>query len=132
MSASGRRIAVRYPIVGFLNFVFSILIFWFLSEMLTGLTLRQLVLFTSLISIPISHKMQRTFVWTTSANYRGELIKFSVATVFGTLANILLINQFERFLSIGVVNSQIVLSLCIIAATFLIHYFWTFSNRSIY
>jgi putative flippase GtrA len=129
MYLAGRRIAVRYPIIGFVNFVFSMSTFWILSILFENLPLMQLVLYTSLISIPISHRMQRTFVWTSNANYRSELLKFAIVTVLGTAVNVLLIDQFNSYLKLGIFEAQLVLSLLIIITTFVLNYFWTFKTK---
>jgi putative flippase GtrA len=128
MFADGRKIAVRYPLVGFVNFLFSILAFWLFSNVFGSLSLMQLVLLSSLISIPISHFMQRKYVWASESLYRAELIKFSSTSAGAIISNILLIDWFYQFLNMGIVATQVILSLLIIAATFFIHYLWTFKR----
>jgi putative flippase GtrA len=128
MFAYGRKIAVRYPLVGFVNFLFSMLAFWLLSNLFGSLSLMQLVLFASIISIPFSHFTQRKYVWTSESFYRTELIKFFFTSAGAVISNILLIDWFYQFLNMGIIETQVILSLLIIAVTFFIHYLWTFKQ----
>jgi putative flippase GtrA len=128
VSASNRKIVLTYPLIGVLNFVFSILVFWLLANYFSNLSPMELVLFSSIISIPVSHFMQRRYVWTSESKYGTELLKFSLISAGAMISNILLIDWFHLFLDIGIIQTQLILSLLIIATTFFIHYLWTFKR----
>ena len=116
----------RYLSIGMINFCISISIFSVLSIRFELLSLKQLVLFASLISIPISHFMQRKYVWNSESKYAKELLKFSSTSAGAMISNVLLIDWFYSFLDIGIIQTQLILSLLIIVTTFFIHYLWTF------
>jgi putative flippase GtrA len=119
----------RYLIGGIWNSIFGIVLFGILLLLLEDRIGYLGVLTISMpISITQSHYVQRKFVWSTSSNYKQELMRFSLVYALQYFLNLALLWTAVEFLEFEVFYSQLVIVGFLIVASYLLNKKWTFSR----
>lgn len=120
----------KYVVVGAWNTVFGIAIFGALLFALKGVTGYVGVLTISMvISVLQSHFTQRKFVWSSSASYSQELVRFSSVYCAQYLLNLLLLWIAVDIWFLPVFYSQLVIAGLLILIFFFVNKKWTFRSK---
>lgn len=123
------NVQFRYLIGGIWNSIFGIVLFGILLLLLEDQIGYLGVLTISMpISIIQSHYVQRKFVWSTSSNYKQELMRFSLVYALQYFLNLALLWTAVEFLEFEVFYSQLVIVGFLIVASYLLNKKWTFSR----
>lgn len=118
---------IRYLVVGGWNTLFGVLLFIALQVLLGEvLPYPVVLLIAQVIAVLQAHWTQRTFVWRTSGQFWSELTRFSAVYAGSYFANLALLAALVEMAGWQVIRAQIVVSLVVIVATYLVNRVWTF------
>jgi len=120
---------LKYLVVGIWNTAFGVAIFGALLFALEDRAGYVVVLtISSVISVAQSHFAQRKLVWSTSASYSHELVRFS--SVYGAqyILNLLLLWIAVDIWAFPVFLSQLVIAGALIVTFYFVNKKWTFRS----
>ena len=123
------NVQFRYLLGGIWNSFFGIAFFGILLLLLEDQIGYIGVLTISMpISILQSHFIQRKFVWSTTSNYKHELIRFSAVYATQYVLNVVLLWGAVELLNAPIFRSQLVIVGFLVIASYLVNKKWTFSG----
>ena len=121
----------RYIVVGIGNTIFGFLVFATLWTLLDGLLGYGVVLLIAqAIAIIQAHWAQRRFVWQSGAAFWPELARFATVYFNAYFVNLALLALCVEVLEWPVLESQMALTLLIVAITYMVNRFWTFKHSA--
>ena len=121
---------LRYLVVGAWNTVFGVALFTAM-QIAWGERVGYLLLLSvaQVVAVVQAHATQRFLVWHSRAPYLAELGRFSLVYLGSYIANAALLTIAVEVLHAPVLPSQYVLTVIVIAGTFVANRSWAFAHR---
>jgi putative flippase GtrA len=120
---------LRYIFVGSINFLLANSLFVSLYIILNKSTNYSIIyIVATLLFLPISHIMQRRFVWKSYGEYLPELSKFALVNLPGIVLTFGLVSFTTRWTSVSVISAQVFMSGLVVVFLYLVHKYWTFDT----
>jgi len=129
-SRRGGRFLLRYLVVGTWNTLFGIAVFTAL-QLAWGDRVNYLVVLSisQVVGVIQAHATQRFLVWRSKAPYLVELGRFGVVYLGSYIANAALLAFSVELLHAPVLPSQYVITVAVVAGTFVANRSWAFAHR---
>ena len=117
----------RYVVVGGWNTAFGVVLFAVLLHLLADrLAYGWVLLICQVLAVLQAHWAQRRFVWRSQEPFWSELTRFSTVYIAAYVTNLALLVLFVEVLGRPVLESQLIVTILLVIATYSVNRRWTF------